>query len=137
MIHLYLFFNCIMSQIWKTNKNCCIYGCKIIDNNKNAFSLYLAMFIYIITLVKHHRHCLLISPSCCQSLKPSQQCTHNFLFHSSKNHHTNTNSVSWFYVQLCQLTSCSAISSIILRLVPGIPSCCLPTWGLLTGWCLS
>lgn len=69
-----------MSKIWKTNKNCCIYGCKIIDNNKNAFSLYLAMFIYILTLVKHHRHCLLISPSCCQSLKPSQQCTHNFLF---------------------------------------------------------
>lgn len=80
-----------------------IYGCKIIDNNKNAFSLYLAMFIYIITLVKHHRHCLLISSSCCQSLKPSQQCTHNFLFHSSKNHHTNTNSVSfvsWLHVQL-------------------------------------
>lgn len=84
-------------------KNCCIYRCKIIVNDKNAYSLYLDMFIYIITLVKHHRHCLLISPSCYQSLKPSQQYPHNFLFHSSKNHHTNTNSVSWFYVQLCQL----------------------------------
>lgn len=79
-------------------KNCCIYRCKIIVNDKNAYSLYLDMFIYIITLVKHHRHCLLISPSCYQSLKPSQQYPHNFLFHSSKNHHT-------------QLILCSALSA--------------------------
>lgn len=61
-------------------KNCCIYRCKIIVNDKNAYSLYLDMFIYIITLVKHHRHCLLISPSCYQSLKPSQQYTLTIFF---------------------------------------------------------